>query len=307
MADVQVENGYCRIANEILEHIAKCKLNGTQFRLLMILWRYTYGFQRKEHDLSLTFFANALEINKDQVKRELNSLIDLNIISVVEEATFNSTRVISFNKNYEKWVVPSNEKRVQGAKKTTGIEIAHTQGANEHTPPGGGLAPQERYSFKDNFKENQEEEEKPMTVMDAYFYSFKKWNMTGPITDYVTKLRKRDCSEKFIVEIILLMGEKGINPDIKYMTAVAEDWIHRGINSREEAEAYKERQNSKVTHINQKQYNSGRSQKPKIPGVLPSTPAESSKLTEEELHAARLMAAKLDEKFNNKPEMLVHE
>jgi phage replication O-like protein O len=50
-----LDNGYTRIANEILEAMAKIKLSPTQYRILFVVWRYTYGFQRKEHKLSLTF------------------------------------------------------------------------------------------------------------------------------------------------------------------------------------------------------------------------------------------------------------
>ncbi len=44
----------------------------------------------------------------------------------------------------------------------------------------------------------------------------------------------------------------------------------------------------------------GKQQKPHIPIVVPDTGATSSKLTDEELEAARRMAQKLDERFNRK-------
>lgn len=99
----QIEDGYTRLANEILEHIMKASLNGTQFRIVMAVWRYTYGFQRKEHDLSLTFLAKAIEASRGQVDRELTALIDRNIISVVGTGGRGS-RVITFNKNHSEWV-----------------------------------------------------------------------------------------------------------------------------------------------------------------------------------------------------------
>ncbi|MFM1655547.1 replication protein [Brevibacillus sp. B_LB10_24] len=99
----QIEDGYTRIANEILEHIMKASLNGTQFRIVMAVWRFTYGFHRREHDLSLTFLARAINASRGQVDRELTALIDRNIISVVGTGGRGS-RVISFNKNYTEWV-----------------------------------------------------------------------------------------------------------------------------------------------------------------------------------------------------------
>lgn len=98
----QVEDGYTRLANEILENIMKASLNGTQFRIVMAVWRYTYGFQRKEHDLSLNFLAKAIAASRGQVDRELTALIDRNIICVVGTGGRGS-RVISFNKNHSEW------------------------------------------------------------------------------------------------------------------------------------------------------------------------------------------------------------
>ena len=61
MANPQLENGYTRIANEILEAMAKVKLSPTQYRVLFVVWRYTYGFSRKSADLSLTFWRTQLD------------------------------------------------------------------------------------------------------------------------------------------------------------------------------------------------------------------------------------------------------
>lgn len=104
MGDVQLENGYTRIANEILEALATTSLNGTQRRILDVVFRYTYGFSRKKHELSITFIAKATEINKMQIQRELASLIQRNIVLVVTEASFSKSRIIAFNKKYSEWL-----------------------------------------------------------------------------------------------------------------------------------------------------------------------------------------------------------
>lgn len=109
MANPQLHNGHTRIANEILEQIMKTNLNGTQYRILMAVWRYTYGFQRKEFEMSLSFLAKAIDAGRSQVDRELNALIDRNIITVIEIGS-KGARVMSFNKNYKEW----NEKEPGG-------------------------------------------------------------------------------------------------------------------------------------------------------------------------------------------------
>lgn len=102
MANPQTKNGYTRIANEILENISKTNLNGTQLRIVMVIWRYTYGFRRKAHEISLAFMAEAIDTTKSHVDRELTALIDRKIINVVGVGTRRG-RILSFNKNYEAW------------------------------------------------------------------------------------------------------------------------------------------------------------------------------------------------------------
>jgi phage replication O-like protein O len=102
MASPQTKNGYTRIANEILENIAKTDLNGTQLRIVMVVWRYTYGFRRKEYEMPLTFLSESINTRKSHVDKELNSLIDRKIINVVGIGKRRG-RILSFNKNYEEW------------------------------------------------------------------------------------------------------------------------------------------------------------------------------------------------------------
>ena len=103
MANPQLENGYTRIANEILEAMAKVKLSPTQYRVLFVVWRYTYGFSRKSADLSLTFLANATGCDARSIQRELKRLIEWNIL--IEYPSGKQTRHIGFNKYYTQWTV----------------------------------------------------------------------------------------------------------------------------------------------------------------------------------------------------------
>lgn len=119
MADVQLEHGYTKIANEILERMALTKLSPTQFRLILVIWRYTYGFNRKDHEMSLSFLAEATGIHKQRIKQELDKLIENNIVIITEEGSFSKSRKLAFNKDYDTW-------RLQSTKESTVSEIAYT-------------------------------------------------------------------------------------------------------------------------------------------------------------------------------------
>ncbi|WP_277585858.1 replication protein [Psychrobacillus antarcticus] len=102
MANPQLNNGHTRIANEIFEQMMKTNLNGTQFRLVMAIWRYTYGFQRKANEMSTSFLAKVIDANRTQINRELSALIDRNIITVIGIGS-KGARVMGFNKNHKEW------------------------------------------------------------------------------------------------------------------------------------------------------------------------------------------------------------
>jgi len=146
MPGPQREN-YTQIANEILEAVARLAINATQFRILLVVWRYTYGFHRKQHKLSTTFIARATGIHRKQVTRELSKLINRKILIEVEKPSFNSSRVIAFNKHYESY---------QGANPLTGSGLVDPTGSGLVDPTGSESAPQERKVLKKVLKEKSD-------------------------------------------------------------------------------------------------------------------------------------------------------
>lgn len=103
MASPQLENGYTAISNEILEQLCKLPLNGSQFRIVFAVFRFTYGYKRKDASLSDSFLCQYISMESKQFRRELARLIDFNIIQVVSPATRKLSKVIRFNKDWHNW------------------------------------------------------------------------------------------------------------------------------------------------------------------------------------------------------------
>lgn len=103
MANPQKENGSTDIANELLEIIYSSKFNGTELAIILCVLRYTYGFHRKEHSLSISFIAKAIKRHKIEVSKYINKLIENNILIEHEKPSFSSSRQVGINKNYSKW------------------------------------------------------------------------------------------------------------------------------------------------------------------------------------------------------------
>ncbi len=196
MANPQTEKGYSKIANEILDQLSRIKLNGTQFRIVLIVWRYTYGFSRKEHELSEGFIAKATNINRKQVARELRELIDWNVINVIKESTPYESRVISFNKNYEGWELISG----QGTIKQTGSETVPT-GGNQLAPrggsglvdlPGSGLAPQDNKVLKQYIYNDQPPHSLEVNLFDEFWNAYPRKVAKAAANRVFNKLKVND-------------------------------------------------------------------------------------------------------------------
>ena len=103
MANPQKENGYTTIANELLEAIYCGKFSPTEFKMLLFIFRYTYGFNRKVARLSNSFISGGTKIHEVAVSRAITSLIRDNVLIEQEKPCFNQPRLIGVNKNYESW------------------------------------------------------------------------------------------------------------------------------------------------------------------------------------------------------------
>lgn len=152
MASPQVENGYTRIANELLEAIYSTRFNGTQFKILLCIIRYTYGFKRKSHNLSIGFISKATGVSKRYVSAELNRLIDNKVITVLQEHTDTTSRVLALNKNYKQWTIGGTGNH-QMNNTSTGELTQHTTDEELFNTTDEELFNQER-KIKENIKES---------------------------------------------------------------------------------------------------------------------------------------------------------
>ena len=106
LANVQTENGYTRIANELYDKIIKAKLNGSQAKILHAIIRNTYGYNRKTTNLSYNYLAKATNISQRQAVDTLKSLKDMNMVFVTDNGK-GKTNTLSINKDFDTWTLSS--------------------------------------------------------------------------------------------------------------------------------------------------------------------------------------------------------
>lgn len=105
MANPQPDE-FTKVANELMDQVPFFKFNGSQLRIILVIWRNTYGWTRKDHDFSLTFLHSQTGLSESAVKKEVTTLIAAKVLLVTKEATKKTSRRLAFNKDYDAWNIP---------------------------------------------------------------------------------------------------------------------------------------------------------------------------------------------------------
>lgn len=258
MANPQKENGYTAIANEILEEVAKRDFNGTQLRIILAIWRLTYGYQRKSHAISIGFLADLTGIEKRYLRQQLKKLIDANVILVYQGATYTEAREIGFNKDYDEWSIPRagekgtdvqrGTKTPQGCKSTPGVE-SHPRGVK--VPLGRGVkTPLYKEKEINNINTTKEEEGRGAITPQGFKntppnpFEFYQQNF-GVISPFIAEeldLWLTDGSFSEPEEITILAMKEALNNNVRrwsYVNNILRDWRDQGLKTVKDVEAYK--------------------------------------------------------------------
>lgn len=102
MASPQLENGYTRIANELLEAIARTPLSGSEFRVLFAILRLTYGMQKVSAKIHSQTIKKITGMVPKRISEAKKALIDKKIV-VVPEKRNKYISTYRINKNYDQW------------------------------------------------------------------------------------------------------------------------------------------------------------------------------------------------------------
>lgn len=101
MASPQLEDGFIRIANELMEAILGFGFTHREVMVLFSIIRKTYGFGKKTDDISASQLGEICKIPRQHITTTLNALAQRNVITK-ESGRFGS--IIGIQKNHKKWV-----------------------------------------------------------------------------------------------------------------------------------------------------------------------------------------------------------
>ena len=108
MANPQVENGFTKIANELVEALMKVNLSAYEHRVLWFLFRKTYGWEKKTDWIALSQFSQCIDLDRRHVHRAIKGLSSKKMIVIERD---DGVRIkYGFQKDYDKWIKVSSKK-----------------------------------------------------------------------------------------------------------------------------------------------------------------------------------------------------
>jgi phage replication O-like protein O len=110
MSKPELEKGFTRLANELMEALCRTNLAKYESRILWTVLRKTYGYQKKMDEISLSQFSKATGINKPNVHRTLKLLIRRRII--VSEPQVPGKIFYGLQTDYDQWMGSSLSKPI---------------------------------------------------------------------------------------------------------------------------------------------------------------------------------------------------
>lgn len=102
MANPQKENGFVSIATELVEAFARSELTQNESKILWVIIRKTYGWNKKFDTISLSFFENAACLPHWSVERALKGLLKKRLI--IKNKINSRTVEYGIQKDYGQWI-----------------------------------------------------------------------------------------------------------------------------------------------------------------------------------------------------------
>lgn len=101
MARPQREDGHLDVANELAEALALAALSGAQFRLMWVMLRKTYGWNKRSDTISVSQFSAATGLHRKVVERELRDLAHRRFLLAWGDN--HHPKTFAIQKDYEQW------------------------------------------------------------------------------------------------------------------------------------------------------------------------------------------------------------
>ena len=97
----QVENGFTRIANELLEALIRSQISSREMKIMLFLIRHTYGFHRLwTKPIGAGYISKCTGLHRNNVHKAVRSLEEKKVIYIDRSRKLYRYKI---QKLYNKW------------------------------------------------------------------------------------------------------------------------------------------------------------------------------------------------------------
>lgn len=150
-----LEKGFIRIAtgkkdNDVVTALVKANLIGTEYQLILVILRKTWGFGKKKDWISLTQFENITGKSRPMIWKTLEKLGNKRII--VKKSSRGKLAIYQFNKDFKSWKLGNSSTIVLQNYSTVVNQLGNSSKPNYTT----AVNPQKKLLQKKLYKRNSD-------------------------------------------------------------------------------------------------------------------------------------------------------
>lgn len=192
MASPQLEDGYVRIARELLSALSKHGFSGSEFMVLLAVIGKTYGWNKSKDEISITQFMQLTGLSRRGVCKATLSLVNKKALGREQKGTSEVTTY---------WIIKDYDKWVGSANLCTSAKTGKKVGNKKALPPVPICAPTIEIPTKDTIQKTSigQKEVSPTKIVQDFFY---KQHLEVIGEAYVADFGKDGAIFKGIVKIL---------------------------------------------------------------------------------------------------------
>ena len=211
MASPQCEDGYTKIANELLDAIIKTRFPGQELRIMLAVLRKTYGYGKKADQISYGQLAQLTDIPRPRVIEHVKSLVSKKGLGSLNNGT--STPVtLWINKDFETWL-PSPKKETSPNHETSASPNHETKSSLNH-----GTHKRKKENIKENINTTLPEW-LPKDLWDSFLAHRKAIKAPIPpqnaqrVIKKLSKLKDDGYPPEYVIETMIERGWRWYKPE----------------------------------------------------------------------------------------------
>lgn len=134
-AKADLDDGYVRIANTIMQELYKLPISNREFRVLLFIIYQTYGYNHKERELSNSYIGQGVGLSQNHTSETVQKLLKAKIIKQ-ELSGRRGAQILKLNTHLSEWTTtPKTGSRTTPETSTTKIGSSSTPETGSRTTP----------------------------------------------------------------------------------------------------------------------------------------------------------------------------